>query len=97
MCQISLKKCEEVDQYARLWFHECMRVFHDRLINEQDREIFVNILKGKFHTFKLKEEEILNIPRVLFGDFMKGIESNEGRMYFQIEDLVKLRTMMEDY
>jgi hypothetical protein len=60
-----------------------MRVFHDRLINEEDRELFKDILKKKFPTFNdLKEDEILNVERILFGDFMKGIESPENRAYY---------------
>lgn len=31
------------DLYA-LWAHECTRVFHDRLVNEDDREFFLNLL-----------------------------------------------------
>ena len=26
--------------FARLWLHECQRVFHDRLINDADRQFF---------------------------------------------------------
>lgn len=28
------------DNFARLWLHESFRVFHDRLINEDDRTFF---------------------------------------------------------
>jgi len=59
-----------------------MRVFHDRLVNEGDREVFKAILKTKFPAFELEEAVILNIERIVFGDFMKGIEKREGREYF---------------
>ena len=40
------------DIFTRLWIHECSRVFHDRLINEEDREFFrdsiIDLLKNKF-------------------------------------------------
>ena len=31
----------------KLWAHECLRVFHDRLISDTDREQFTTMLKGK--------------------------------------------------
>ena len=29
--------CDSKDTVFRLWVHECLRVFHDRLINFEDR------------------------------------------------------------
>ena len=40
------------EAFAKLWIHECSRVFHDRLINDDDREIFrdiiIDLIKTKF-------------------------------------------------
>lgn len=33
------------DQCARLWMHEIMRVFGDRLVNEEDRLFLFNLAK----------------------------------------------------
>ena len=42
------------DQFIRLWIHECSRVFHDRLISQQDRRWFTeNIIKNLFINFKV--------------------------------------------
>lgn len=32
---------------ARLWVHECYRVFSDRLVGEKDHETFVTLLSEK--------------------------------------------------
>ena len=32
---------------ARLWVHECFRVFSDRLVGEKDHETFLNLLSEK--------------------------------------------------
>ncbi|CBZ54592.1 GF18580, related [Neospora caninum Liverpool] len=37
---------EDRDSVLRLWFHECMRVFHDRLASEEDRAELLQILDG---------------------------------------------------
>ena len=35
------KEINAKDAFASLWCHEAMRVFHDRLINDHDRDWFV--------------------------------------------------------
>lgn len=37
MLMVSYENCKEKDQLIKLWVHECSRVFHDRLVDEQDR------------------------------------------------------------
>ena len=32
------------EQVVRMWYHECCRVFMDRLINHEDRDKFRNLL-----------------------------------------------------
>jgi hypothetical protein len=67
-----------------------MRVFHDRLVNEIDRDVFKNLLKNKFIGFSCKERHILGEQsRIIFGDFMGGIDSVDKRNYNQITDLKK--------
>jgi dynein heavy chain len=48
------------DVFARLWIHECSRVFNDRLINEEDRDYFreliMDLLKSKFKSNWQKDD-----------------------------------------
>jgi dynein heavy chain, axonemal len=36
--------CKEASTFLRLWAHESMRVFHDRLVGRDDKELFKNML-----------------------------------------------------
>ena len=49
-----------------------MRVFHDRLSTENDRETLIKILKDKIPSFGVKLEEVLHNDRVIFVNFMIG-------------------------
>lgn len=53
---------EVIDSQAklvRLWVHECLRVFHDRLIDDTDRAWIIEKIKDKIsHHFKLKPQQV---------------------------------------
>jgi dynein heavy chain len=75
-------------------------VFGDRMINNQDREVLLNLLLTEAEKFKLKKADIFNVDRILFGDYMAGIDG-ENRPYIQIEDiplmLTKIAEFLEDF
>ena len=45
---IAPKECLNADTMCRLWAHETMRVFHDRLISEQDKLWFTRCIVDLF-------------------------------------------------
>lgn len=48
-----------VETIVKLWIHETSRVFHDRLINEEDREWFKDtVQKQLFINFKLDWKKV---------------------------------------
>ena len=53
----------------RMWCHECMRVFHDRLILQEDRDMFMTFMRNGFREFDAKEEVILEEP-LLYTSFV---------------------------
>ena len=46
ICNSSPKHTKTIDQLARLWYHENMRIYHDRLTTDTDREYLKKLLCG---------------------------------------------------
>ena len=91
------KLCAMPVELLRIWIHENTRVFGDRMINNQDRDFLQNLLLDKSNQhFALKKEVIYNAERILFTDFMDGIDA-EVRIYRQCEDLKKFQAQVEEY
>ena len=63
-----------------------MRVYHDRLIDDIDRNYFIELLSSKFEGFKVKKEDVLTTDRIIYGDFLDGRDV-EPRVYRQVPDL----------
>lgn len=83
-------------QILRLFYHEAMRVFHDRLINNEDKNYYKSLMKEIslefFESTIVEKDETL-----MFGDFMIFGQAKEDRAYDEIKDIVKLKSILNDY
>nr|XP_036848129.1 dynein heavy chain 3, axonemal [Manis javanica] len=99
---------QEVEKLIRLWIHEVYRVFCDRLIDNEDRQVFFNMVKETTSScFKQTMEKVLihlsptgkiiddNIRSLFFGDFFKP--ESDKKIYDEITDLKQLTVVMEHY
>ncbi|XP_063446016.1 dynein axonemal heavy chain 3-like isoform X5 [Mytilus trossulus] len=97
---------QEADKLMRLWVHEVYRVFYDRLIDHEDREMFFKIVKEQCsNSFKMNIDKILghlsasgtvvdeNIRSLFFGDYMIA----ENKVYDEVTDLKQLTEVIENY
>jgi len=58
------------DDMVKLWIHEAMRVFADRLISIEDRSKFTELIKIKMkERFKKDWDKVVTIEPILFGSF----------------------------
>ena len=96
MLMIRPRKCSTLDTFARLWIHECSRIFCDRLINEDDQVWFNKTLAelcSRYLKLQMKEEELMSKP-VVFADFLRP--DLEVRFYEEIKDIPKLTSVLND-
>ncbi|XP_025972035.2 dynein axonemal heavy chain 3 [Dromaius novaehollandiae] len=99
---------QDGDKLIRLWIHEVYRVFYDRLVDQEDRKMFFQMVKETTsNSFKQSIDKVLshlsptgkisddNIRSLFFGDYLKP-DSNV-KVYDEITNLKQLTTMMEYY
>ena len=60
------------DTFMRLFVNESMRVFYDRLINDEDRAWFCNlVVELVAKNFKMAPEKEVLFSTLMFGDLLK--------------------------
>ncbi|XP_070710496.1 dynein axonemal heavy chain 6 [Pempheris klunzingeri] len=103
-CVQGILQCEpsqvrDKNQIFRLFCHECQRVFHDRLINNQDKAYFNTIISKMACTFfsiNLEPSYFVTQP-IIFGDFIKVGVEKEDRLYEDLTDMDKIQAVLQDY
>ncbi|XP_076584320.1 dynein axonemal heavy chain 6 [Chaetodon auriga] len=103
-CVQGILQCEpsqvrDKNQIFRLFCHECQRVFHDRLINSQDKTYFNTIvceMASKYFSISLEPSYFVTQP-IIFGDFIKVGAEKEDRLYEDLTDTDKIQAVLQDY
>ncbi|KAM9568107.1 dynein axonemal heavy chain 6-like [Salvelinus alpinus] len=98
LMQASDSELNSEEAAAYLFSHETSRVFHDRLVNEQDRELFFQILSNELHSyFKVSwpPEELMREP-ITFGDFLDMSIPTASRIYKHLPELKKIQAVLEE-
>ncbi|XP_027139394.1 dynein heavy chain 6, axonemal [Larimichthys crocea] len=103
-CVQGMLQCEpgqvrDKNQIFRLFCHECQRVFHDRLINNQDKTYFNTIvceMASKYFSINLEHSYFVTQP-IIFGDFIMVGAEKEDRLYEDLTDMDKIQTVLQDY
>uniref|UniRef100_A0A667W9Y7 Dynein axonemal heavy chain 6 n=1 Tax=Myripristis murdjan TaxID=586833 RepID=A0A667W9Y7_9TELE len=103
-CVQGILQCEprtvrDQTQIFRLFCHECQRVFHDRLINNDDKTYFNTMLSemaSKYFGFNLEPTYFVTKP-IIFGDFIKVGAEKADRVYEDLTDMEKIKAVLQDY
>ena len=96
---------EEPPKLTRLWVHEVLRVFSDRLVDAKDADWLQAMLQPLVEKhFKERYHKALGLPEakpgegarpILFGNFM--VPGQDPRLYDEITDVVRLYQTVVDY
>ena len=93
------KNMDSIETFLRLWIHENRRVFQDRLINNEDRKWFDELLASKMEElFEMKWSDVVpdvGERRLIFCDFIGG--ASEERTYHEVTDSKKLENVVEEF
>ena len=98
-------KIDSSEELLKLWAHECLRIFSDRLINDEDRLWFSNLLQKVMQsTFSKSLDTVVGDGAdgnglLLYGDFMVANAEPEKRQYIQLTDMKEVSNIshLDDY
>ena len=97
ICAAHSKTITTKVELLRLWYHEAVRVFGDRMVSDADKEVLDDIIYAEAQAgFQVEKDKILDRKRILFGDYMFGIEA-DNRPYQLVADLGEMVTKIEEY
>jgi len=71
VCGANPKVQTTIFDIFKLWFHENLRIFYDRLVNVEDRNYLVQLMIQYASKFELQEDlNLFESKRTLFCDFL---------------------------
>jgi dynein heavy chain len=88
------------DKMVKLWAHEASRVFHDRLVNTEDKrwftELVSDLVKSVFR-MDYSHADLFESKPLIFGDFMKRGVPFEERQYDEVKDIKTMSQCIMEY
>eukprot|EP01022_Parablepharisma_sp_SALTPOND_P028312 TRINITY_DN70784_c2_g1_i1.p1 TRINITY_DN70784_c2_g1~~TRINITY_DN70784_c2_g1_i1.p1 ORF type:complete len:4393 (-),score=612.94 TRINITY_DN70784_c2_g1_i1:3426-16604(-) len=105
LCRSSPHAIKKEEDMIKLWAHESIRVFHDRLVSTKDREVFMKLLKGHMKEHFEKEwDSLVSSEPLIFSNFVPcvypdGDTTKEpiSGIYAEVADMALLKSTMESY
>ncbi|XP_008850074.1 dynein heavy chain 1, axonemal [Nannospalax galili] len=88
-------KVKDKVQLLRLWYHENCRVFRDRLVNEDDRSWFDELLESHMEQWEVAFNKVCPFQPILYGDFMSP--GSGAKSYELITSENKMMQVIKEY
>ncbi|XP_009955032.1 PREDICTED: dynein heavy chain 10, axonemal, partial [Leptosomus discolor] len=90
------ERFQTVTQMVRVWRNECLRVFHDRLINEADKALVQGHIKKLIEEYFRDDLEQAMRDPILFGDFRMALSEGEPHIYEDIQDYDAAKAIFQE-
>ncbi|XP_060895064.1 dynein axonemal heavy chain 10 [Labrus mixtus] len=85
-----------VTQFVRVWRNECLRIFHDRLIDQTDKALVQGHIKNLIEEhFRSDTEAVMRDP-ILFGDYRMALSETEPRVYEDMQDYDASKALFQE-
>ncbi|XP_063171723.1 dynein axonemal heavy chain 10 [Candoia aspera] len=96
LVQTTPERFQTTTQMVRVWRNECLRVFHDRLINKADKALVQGHIQALLEVnFKDDTENAMRDP-ILFGDFRMALNEGEPRVYEDVQDYDAAKALFQE-
>jgi len=98
VCSSEAKKITEYTSIVKLWAHENLRVFGDRLINDGDGKLLSGAINEKIQKdFNLEPSQVFEHERLIFTHFMNPNLPEEQKVYEEVTDTEQLVYIVSEY
>ncbi|VDN14492.1 unnamed protein product [Dibothriocephalus latus] len=96
MCQASPDRFKGPKKILRLWRHEALRSYYDRLINDTDRNTVMGILHETMDKYFPGDIAYALMDPLIFGDYWSAALEEETKFYEDIQDYDVCKAVAEE-
>ena len=99
LLMVRSQQASNKDSFVRLWIHEILRVFGDRLVSRNDGSWLEEVLAKALSAPRLRSEhwsvEKLREEKILWGNFLRP--GSVSLYYEEVQDVEKVRVLLQEY
>ncbi|KAL5105240.1 Dynein heavy chain 10 axonemal [Taenia crassiceps] len=96
MCQATPGRFKGPKKVLRLWRHEVLRCFHDRLINNVDQNIVEEIIESMLKKYCKEDMDYAMIDPIIFGEYWAAGTDEEVVFYEDMQDFDVCKAIAEE-
>nr|XP_026696380.1 dynein heavy chain 10, axonemal isoform X1 [Ciona intestinalis]XP_026696381.1 dynein heavy chain 10, axonemal isoform X2 [Ciona intestinalis] len=96
ICTSTPERFPKLENFIRLWRNECLRVFHDRLIDEKDKATTQALIQKLVEENFPKIESFVSRDPCLFGDYRTAMQESEPRLYEDVQDFDAAKALFQE-